>query len=519
MPPGTVYLVGAGPGDPELITVRGAECLARADVVIYDGLANPVLLDHAPPASIRIYAGKKHSDRGGPLTQERITALLIEHARAGRTVVRLKGGDPFVFGRGGEEAQALAAAGIPFEIVPGVTAATAVPAYAGIPITHRDHASTVFALATGHEGEGAERPPEQAAARDGKIDWTAVARADTIVLFMAVKTLPEITRSLLGAGRAASTPAAIIRWGTTALQRTVVGTLGDLAERAAAADLRPPALIVVGDVVRLRDALSWYERRPLFGARVLVPRQREQARGFARALVALGAEPFVVEVTRLEDAGGAALDAALARLSDWRWIAFTSANAVERTFEALLRAGRDARALAGLRVAAVGPATSAALVRRGVRPDLVPERQDGAGVAQAILADDPDATVLLPRAAEGREELVAALGARVTPVAAYRTVPLPAAELEPLTTRLRAGELDVLCFFSPSQAEAILAALGAGGEAVLARARVVAAIGGTTAAALQARGVRVDLTAPAPSAESLAEALVNHWKGRSDAVP
>ncbi len=530
--PGTVYLVGAGPGDPDLVTLRGVELLARADVVIYDGLANPVLLDHAPPGAEKVYAGKKHSERGGPLTQGEINDLLIARARAGRSVVRLKGGDPFVFGRGGEEAEALAAAGVPFEVVPGVTAASAVPAYAGIPLTHRGLASTAVVLATGHDAEGKERA----------IDWAAAARADTVVLFMAVKTLGEIAGRLIAAGRDAATPAAAIRWGTTAAQRTVVGTLGDIAARVDEAALKPPALVVIGEVVRLRERLAWFERRPLFGARVLVPRQREQARGFARALVALGAEPVICEVTRLEEADRGALDAALAGLPGaYDWIAFASGNAAERTIESLLRAGRDARAFAGTRIAAVGEATAEALRRRGIAADLVPDQRDAAGLAAAILREStrikgtpsassgaggliphasdisPPLRVLLPRAEEGREELAEALtaaGARVTAVAAYRTVPAPAADLEPILARLRAGEIDVLTFFAPSQIAAILGALGpdGGAAATLNRARSICAIGATTAAAAVAAGVRVDLVPPAPSADALAAALVAHYR-------
>jgi uroporphyrinogen III methyltransferase/synthase len=510
-PPGTVYLVGAGPGDPDLITLRGVELLARADVIVYDGLANPVLLDHAPPGAEHVYAGKKHSERGGPLTQDEIEAVLVDRARRGLTVVRLKGGDPFVFGRGGEEAETLAAAGIPFEVVPGVTAATAVPAYAGIPLTHRAYAATAIALTIGHEGD--VRQPHH-------VDWAAVAHADTIVLFMAVKHLAECTSELIAHGKPATTPAAAIRWGTTAMQETLVATLGTLAERAAATGLKPPALIVVGEVVRLRETISWYEKRPLFGQRVLVPRQKEQAKGFARAIVALGGEPYVCEVTELHEAEHAPLSHALAELHAgvYSWVAFTSANAVERTIDALLRAGLDVRAFARARLAAVGPATARALEQRGLRADLVPERGDGAAVAEAMLAADPalaarGMAVLLPRAAEGREELAQALtaaGARVDAVAAYRTVAVPNERLAPLAARLQAGDLHVLTFFSPSQVTAVLGALGAPADAArtLAAARLVAAIGQTTADALRSAGVRVDLVASAPSAETLAAEIV-----------
>jgi len=333
-------------------------------------------------------------------------------------------------------------------------------------------------------------------------------------------------------------------------QRTVVGTLADIAARVEEAALKPPALVVIGDVVTLRERLAWFERRPLFGARVLVPRQREQARGFARALVALGAEPVICEVTRLEEADRGVLDTALAELpTAYDWVAFASGNAVERTFEALMRVGRDARAFAGTRIAAVGEATAEALRRRGIAADLVPDQRDAAGLAAAILREStqikgtPSASsgaggliprasdtsqpasgisqpirVLLPRAEEGREDLADALtaaGARVTAVAAYRTVPAPTADLEPILARLRAGEIDVLTLFAPSQLAALLGALGPdapAAAAILNRARSICAIGATTAAAAVAAGVRVDLVPPAPSADALAAALVAHHR-------
>jgi uroporphyrinogen III methyltransferase/synthase len=500
---GKVFLVGAGPGDPELITLRGAAVLARADVVVYDGLANALLLDHAPPEAERIYAGKKHSVRGTPLTQEEIEDLLVERAAQGKLVVRLKGGDPFVFGRGGEEAERLVAAGIPFEVVPGVSSFSAVPAYAGIPLTHRDVASTVVALATGHEEAGRAR-----------VDWATAARADTLILFMAVKPLADIAARLVAAGRDPATPAAVIRWGTTAAQRTVVAPLSGIAAAVDAAGLKPPALVIIGEVVRYRERLAWFERRPLFGASVLVPRQREQARGFARLLAGLGAEPVIAEVTRIEPVDAAALAAALLAAPRPRWIAFTSANAVTVTLDALEAAGRDARALAGVRLAAVGAATAAALRARGLVADLTPRERTGAGLGAALRAADPElagARVILPRAEEGRDELaeaLAAAGADVVTLAAYRTSAAPAADLAWLGERLAAGDIQVLTFFAPSQ---VAAALALAPPAALNRARLIAAVGPTTADALRERGVRVDVVAAAPSAEALAADIAHHY--------
>jgi uroporphyrinogen III methyltransferase/synthase len=500
---GKVFLVGAGPGDPELITLRGAAVLGQADVVIYDGLANALLLDHAPAAAEKIYAGKKHSVRGTPLTQEEIEELIVDRAARGLCVVRLKGGDPFVFGRGGEEAERLVAAGIPFEVVPGVSSFSAVPAYAGIPLTHRDVASTVVALSTGHEEGGRAR-----------VDWTTCARADTLILFMAVKPLAEIAARLVAAGRDPRTPAAVIRWGTTAAQKTVVAPLAEIAAAVDAAHLKPPALVVVGEVVRYRERLAWFERRPLFGASVLVPRHREQARGFARLLAGLGAEPVIAEVTHIVPVDAAALAAAVVATPRPRWIAFTSANAVGVTLDALDGAGHDARALAGVRLAAVGAATAGALRARGLAADLVPRERTGAGLGAALRAADPElpgARVLLPRAEEGRDELaeaLAAAGAEVVTVAAYRTAAAPAADLAWLAERLAAGDIHVLTFFAPSQVAAVceLAPVAA-----LNRARLVAAVGPTTADALRERGVRVDVVAAAPSAESLAADLASHY--------
>jgi uroporphyrinogen III methyltransferase/synthase len=351
------------------------------------------------------------------------------------------------------------------------------------------------------------------------VDFDAVVEADTIVLFMAVKTLPDCVARLLSAGRAPTTPAAVIRWGTTAAQQTVVGTLADIVARVEAAALLPPALVVIGEVVRLRERIAWYEKRPLFGMRVLVPRQREQAQGFARSLVRMGAEPILCEVTRIVEGDPQALDAVLGTLPGaFDWVAFTSANAVERTMAALLRAGRDTRSLAGVRVAAVGAATADALARVGLRADLVPDKKDGAGVAAAILAVSERPTglrVLLPRAAEGREELAEALrgaGAAVTVLLAYQMKTTSSALLEGVLGRLRKGELDVLTFFAPSQVSALMSALGDGAAATLNRAGRIAAIGATTAEALRHSGVRVDLVPLAPSADALAQAIVDSYR-------
>ncbi|HET6610987.1 MAG TPA: uroporphyrinogen-III C-methyltransferase, partial [Kofleriaceae bacterium] len=332
---GIVFLVGAGPGDPGLITRRGADLVTRAEVVIYDGLVAHQLVALAPAAAERIYAGKKHHTAGTPRSQAEINALLVERARAGKRVVRLKGGDPFVFGRGAEECAALAAAGIAFEIVPGVSAATAVCAYAGIPLTARSVASTV-ALATGHEAAG--KPTED-------VDWEALARAGTVLLFMACATIDECASKLIAAGRAADDPAAAIRWGTTAAQRTVTAPLCELASEAAARGLKPPVLIVVGPAVALRDQLSWHERRPLANVRVVLTRAADRGAAYAAAIADAGGEPDFCPVTRIaEPADSAPLEVAVDDLAAGRfaWLGLASANAVHAVVDALWKRGRDA---------------------------------------------------------------------------------------------------------------------------------------------------------------------------------
>jgi uroporphyrinogen III methyltransferase/synthase len=520
LPPGVVYLVGAGPGDPGLVTRRGADLLARADVVVYDGLASPVLLRLAPPGCERVYAGKKRAEGGAPMSQESIERVLIDRARAGKRVVRLKGGDPFVFGRGAEECAALAAAGVRYEVVPGVSAATAVPAYAGIPLTARGVASTV-AFATGHEAHGViphdllaraggDRPGGAAGDGEPAVDWGAVARADTIVLFMALATAADCCARLVAAGRDPATPAAAIHWGTTASQRVVVATLGGLADAIAAAGLRPPSLLVIGPVVALREELRWFDRRPLAGARVLVTRAADQAGRFADAVAELGGDPLVAPLVRVAPTG------ALEQVADfaaYAWLVFTSASAVDCTFAELDRRGLDARALAGARLACVGGATAAALARHGVRADVVPAHGDAAGVARAVAAAAggalAGARVLLPRAERGREEaidLFAAAGADVHAVAAYRLEPVPADDpsVAHALDRLRRREVHAVAFFAPSQVRALWDLLGDGAAAVLADVRLLAAIGATTAAALAERGLTAGVVASAPDAEVLA---------------
>jgi len=497
---GKVWLVGAGPGDPGLVTVRAIEALSQADVVVYDRLANEELLDHAPAGALRIFAGKE--PRRHALSQEEINAVLVEHALAGRNVVRLKGGDPFVFGRGGEEAEALATAGVPYEVIPGVSSAIAGPAYAGIPVTHREVASS-FAVVTGHEDP--TRP-------ESRIDWEALARGpDTLVILMGIGNLAEIASRLLAGGRPATTPAAIIEQATTPRQRTLVATLGTLARVAEEQHAVAPAVVVVGEVVRLRERLAWFERKPLLGKRVLVTRTREQASGLRQLLAERGAE--VIELPALEIVATAPTETVrpaietLAR-GGYAWTIFTSANGVAAFFRHLDQQGRDARIFAGTRIVAIGPGTAEALRQRGVRADLIPEQHIAEGVLAALASEDlAGSAVLVPRAENARADLVEGLrqrGARVDELRLYVSRP-PEAPDPAALARVRAGEIDIATFASSSTVRHLLQLLG-GDPAPLARA-AIACIGPTTAATARELGLHVDVVAERYTIPGLVAAL------------
>jgi uroporphyrinogen III methyltransferase / synthase len=479
----TVYLVGAGPGDPGLITVRGAQVLGGADVVVYDRLSVSSLLDLAPAGAERISVGK--SPGHASMEQDDINALLVERGRAGQRVVRLKGGDPFVFARGGEEAAALAAAGVPFEVVPGITSAVAVPAYAGVPVTHRG-LSTSFTVVTGHE--------DPWAATD--TDWEAVARVGgTIIVLMGVATRGAIAQRLMKGGLAPSTPVAAITWGTRAEQHTVRTTLADLRD----AKVESPATIVVGAVAALE--LGWFERRPLFGRTVAVTRTAAQAGELSSRLRALGADVVEAPAIVITDPadGGAAVRDAVARVASYEWVVFTSANAVSR-FVPLLR---DSRSLGAASVAAIGPGTADALRAHHIEPDLVPERF----VAEALLDAFPPppttgARVLLPRAAVAREVLpegLRAAGWSVDVVEAYRTQQATV----PDHVRARVAGADAITFTSSSTVTGWLAA--AGRDAL---PPVVACIGPITAATAREQGIDVVVEASVHTIDGLVDALV-----------
>ncbi|HVE98453.1 MAG TPA: uroporphyrinogen-III C-methyltransferase [Mycobacteriales bacterium] len=506
-------LVGAGPGDPGLVTVRGRDLLATADVVVIDRLAPAELLDHCRPDVEVVHAGK--APHGEGMTQAEINALLVSRAKAGKDVVRLKGGDPFVFGRGGEEAEACVKAGVPWEVVPGVTSAVAVPAYAGIPVTHRGVTQDV-AILSGHVDPGET---------GSKVDWAALAAGPgTLVLLMGAEKIGKIATELVEHGRPGDTPVAMVRWGTTAEQRTVVATLDTIEHEATTAGMTAPAVTVIGDVVRLRERLSWWESRPLFGMRVLVPRTRQQAGSLSEQLRLLGATPVELPTIAIEPPrNDAPMERAVAGLVQGRyaWVAFTSTNSVRAVRERLEEIGLDARVFSGVRIAAVGDATADALRAFGLRADLVPAK-DMSG--ESLAKDwpwhddqlDPLDRVLLPRADIATEALVSGLKAKgwaVEEVTAYRTVRAepPPAELR---DAVRSGGFDAVLFTSSSTVRNLIAL--AGKPAASTR---IAAIGPQTAATAAELGLRVDVIAETPSVAGLAAALAAHVLAERAAPP
>jgi uroporphyrinogen III methyltransferase / synthase len=491
----TVYLVGAGPGDPGLLTLRGAEVLGRADVVVYDRLSASALLELAPRRAQLVNVGKAPGQVSR--TQHEICALLVEHGRAGREVVRLKGGDPFVFARGGEEAQALLEAGVGFEVVPGVSAAIAVPAYAGVPVTMR-YSSTSFTVVTGHED------PDKTA----ELDWDAVARVGgTIVVLMGVGRLEKITRRLLAAGLAPDTPVAAIRWGSRPSQQTVRATLATIADHV----LEPPTTIVIGAVAALR--LEWFERRPLFGRRVITTRAREQAGSMASRLRELGAEPVEIPVIEVVDPadGGASLRKGLAGLDSYDWLVVTSANGARRVLDEL----RDARDLRSVRVAAIGPGTADALREGNIEADLVPARFVAESLIEAFPPPSPDdhGRVLLARAAVARDVLPDGLtraGWEVDVVDAYQTVAASVSEAQ----REAVAGADTVLFTSSSTVTRFVEAFG-----VDAVPPTVACIGPITAATAGELGLRVDVVAGEHTVEGLLAELVRFVQASPPSSP
>lgn len=506
MTKGKVYIVGAGPGDPGLLTIRGKACLKQADVVLYDHLANPMLLEYVPSQAEKIYVGR--CGRGTYRPQEEINHLIVEKVQEGKCVVRLKGGDPFVFGRGGEEAEVIANLQLPFEIVPGVTSAIAVPAYAGIPVTHRTMASTVV-FVTGHED------PD----KDGTVlEWPRLAAVDgTLVFLMGVKNLPTIINRLLDEGKSSDTPVALIRWGTYSRQQTVVGTMADIVEQAEKADIQPPTIIVVGAVVQLRNQLNWFERRPLFGKRILVTRSRTQASALSELLMVYGAQPVecpVIEIVPPENWQD--VDKAIHFLETYQWLVLTSVNGVQAFMNRLWHQGRDSRALHGVKVCCIGPSTAKELEKYGVKADVIPEEFQAEGILESMKsAGVKTQRVLIARAQEAREILPQELsraGALVEVITVYRNI-APEVDVAHFKELLQTNPVDIVTFASSSTVRNFCKLFKTTEELKnFFHNTLIACIGPITANTVRAMGLQVDLVATHNTIPDLVESLEKHME-------
>ena len=493
---GIVYIVGAGPGDKKLITLKGVECLQRADVVIYDLLLNEALLEHCPPHTKKIQAP---DPRVRTTRQTELNQMLVEHAKAGKVVVRLKGGDPYIFGRGGEEAVALTEAGIPFEVVPGITSAIAAAAYAGIPVTHRDYASSV-AFVTGHSA--AMHP-------DSNINWELLATAvDTLVVYMGVAHLRQITERLMTHGRNPKTPVSLVRVGTTPQQQVVQGTLDDIVQKAEASQLKSPAIIIVGEVNRLREQLRWFDTKPLFGKRVLVTRARAQASGFADLLEANGAEVIQFPTIKIQPITIDRKD--IPAPDKYDWVIFTSVNAVEIFYERLWENGKDVRVFGGTKICAVGPKTVEALNNIGIHPDFVPSNARGSAIA-AEMENVSGKKILLLRAKIATPALPDGLrerGAHVHDIPLYDTVKVANENRDEIEADLLNGKINLVTFTSSSTVTNFLEMFPAHTPAVLLTDVQVAVIGPETQKTAIEHGVQVNTVAKQATIESLVEAII-----------
>ena len=499
---GKVYLVGAGPGDPGLITARGLEILREADAVVFDRLASPKLLAEARDDAELIDAGKRRDDHR--MTQDEINAELVRLAQEGKSVCRLKGGDPFVFGRGGEEALALVEEGLDWEVVPGITSPIAAPAYAGIPVTQRGMSAS-FTIVTGSEDP--DKP-------DSLIDWHALANiGGTLAFVMGWKSMPEIVSALIENGMDRETPAALVQWGTTTQQHSVTGPLCDIVKTGVDAGIGAPVILLVGQVASLRDELKWFDARPLFGRKVLVTRARTQASRLADALESVGATTVqfpAIEVVPVSDP--VQLDDRIKHLKDYDWVAFTSANAVKAVWDRMEALELDSRAFHNAKIAAVGPSTSRALAAIGLRADLVPDRFDADALVDKFEDEKSLPTRLLfPRSAIGREALPTRLremGVRVDEVTAYETK-MPETSGAEARAAYEAG-IDVTTFTSSSSVKNLVALMG--GDVELINGTLVACMGPITAEAAKESGIRVDLMAERQTIDGLVEAIVNAAK-------
>jgi uroporphyrinogen III methyltransferase/synthase len=486
-----VYLVGAGPGDPDLITWKGRKLLAIADSVLYDHLASEHLLELTRKNCELIYVGKKKAVRAFP--QEEICAMMIERARRGLTVVRLKGGDPFIFGRGGEELEALADADIPFEVVPGVTSPLGIAAYSGVPLTHRAHTKLVT-FVTGHDVDG--------------IDWSKVGQSETLVIFMGIASIREIAREIVAYGRSGDTPAIAVRWGTRPDQETVAGTLATIADRIEQAQLKPPATVIIGEVVALHDRFNWFEKLPLFGQKIVVTRSSDQAAEFSERLRSLGADAIELPVISIQPPDDAApLDQAIERLSSYDWLIFTSVNGVRFFLDRLDASRRDLRSLKA-RICAIGPATRRAVEDLHLKVDRMPEEYVAENLVKAF-SGEPLAgqRILLPRAAVARDLIpteLRKLGAQVDVVEAYRNVVPEDAATRAHDIFSAARKPDWVTVTSSSTVTNLLAAAGRDGlEGVR-----IASIGPVTSETARAQGLKVDVEAKQYTLDGLIEAIL-----------
>jgi uroporphyrinogen III methyltransferase/synthase len=504
---GRVYLVGAGPGGSGLITLKGLEHLRKAEVIVYDRLIDDSMLEEAPAGAEKIYVGKGRGCHA--MEQKEINLLMVSKAREGKMVVRLKGGDPFVFGRGGEEAEVLAANHIPFEIVPGVSSAYAVPAYAGIPVTHRRLASS-FTVITGHED------PDKG---ESSIAWDKISTGgDTLVFLMGMRNLAQIVNQLIQNGKPSSTPVAVISEGTSPRQRTVAGTLADIVDKAKQENFGPPAVIVVGEVVRLRERLRWFDSLPLFGKRVLVTRAEHQANELSCLLMDLGAIPIETPVIKIgPPRTWKKLDQAIMNRKNYGWIMFTSVNAVEMFWKRLYTLNLDSRWLADTKIGAIGPVTARALEEKGIRPDYLPETYTSQGFLAGLKRKDvAGCKVLLPRADIAGNELsdgLAKLGAKVQQVTAYSTATATRSISQGKRMLLR-GEIDVITFTSASTVNSLLAILGQR-WGVIKQARL-ACIGPNTATTLADRGLKADIVATEHTVPGLIKAIEEYFQTKGE---
>jgi uroporphyrinogen III methyltransferase/synthase len=502
---GKVYIIGAGPGDVGLITIKAVNCLRLADVVVYDNLVNEELLKYSPDKARFIYAGKKGGDH--TLSQDAINELLVQEAQYGNIVARLKGGDPFIFGRGGEEAEVLAVNGVPFEVIPGVTSAIAVPAYAGIPLTHRGLTSTV-AFITGHEDPTKVK---------SDIDWQALTGIGTLVFLMGVKNIGQITETLISHGKLPDTPAALIRQGTTPQQEIIAGTLGTIVELAQARKFSPPAILVVGKVVDLRDTLNWFEQKPLFGKGVVITRPERQADDLAQLLSAEGADPIHFPTIKIvPPESWQELDEAIEKLPTYEWLIFTSANGVHFFFERLRDKNKDIRELKGIKICCIGPATAGQIEDKGIKVDLVPKQFIAEGILQSFAAMDLNRRkILIPRAAQARDILPEGLkkqGAEVDVVTTYRTIN-SGKKKEELAAMIYDNKVDVITFTSSSTVTNFVEIMGR--DFTLPPRIDVACIGPVTAATAKKAGFKIDISREEYTMEGLVQSLIKHVKNKS----